>query len=167
MKDNLSIPQLKIMRHPAAILLILAIAMTSSCNFLKEKTFLGKKDRLLAEWQARQDSIRVADSIKHVNDSLLALENARLDSMRLAEEEKHVLESRYNIIVGSFITPAYAEACAEDYRRQGYDVKVIYRENSRFSLVSAESHESFRQAVSRVYQFQDTVAIDSWIFTQE
>lgn len=154
-----------IMRHPTAILLILAIAMISSCKFLKEKTFLGKKDRLLAEWQARQDSIRVADSIRHVHDSLLAIENARLDSLRLAEEEKHALESRYNIIVGSFITPAYAEALADDYRRRGYDVRIIHRENSRFSLVSAESHESFRRAVSRVQQFQDTVAIDSWIYT--
>lgn len=165
MKDNLSKRQLKIMRHPAAILLILAIVMTSSCKFLREKTFLGKKDRLLAEWQARQDSIRVADSIKHVNDRLLAIENARLDSMRLAEEEKHTLESRYNIIVGSFITPEYAEALADDYRRMGYDVRIIYKENSRFALVSAESHENFRRAVSRVYQFQDTVAIDSWIYT--
>jgi hypothetical protein len=154
-----------IMRHPTAILLILAIAMISSCKFLKEKTFLGKKDRLLAEWQARQDSIRVADSIRHVHDSLLAIENARLDSLRLAEEEKHALESRYNIIVGSFITPAYAEALADDYRRRGYDVRIIHRENSRFSLVSAESHESFRRAVSRIQQFQDTVAIDSWIYT--
>ncbi|HOF20771.1 MAG TPA: hypothetical protein PLO24_05930 [Bacteroidales bacterium] len=153
------------MRHPTAILLILAIAMISSCKFLKEKTFLGKKDRLLAEWQARQDSIRVADSIRHVHDSLLAIENARLDSLRLAEEEKHALESRYNIIVGSFITPAYAEALADDYRRRGYDVRIIHRENSRFSLVSAESHESFRRAVSRIQQFQDTVAIDSWIYT--
>jgi hypothetical protein len=107
----------------------------------------------------------VADSIRHVHDSLLAIENARLDSLRLAEEEKHALESRYNIIVGSFITPAYAEALADDYRRRGYDVRIIHRENSRFSLVSAESHESFRRAVSRIQQFQDTVAIDSWIYT--
>lgn len=154
------------MRYLTAIFLILILGMTSSCKFLKEKTFLGKKDRLKAEWLARQDSIRVADSIKRENDRLLAIENARLDSLRLAEEAKLELESKYNIIVGSFITPQYAEACAEDYRRRGYDVTIIQKENSRFALVAAESHENFRRAVSRVNQFRDTVELDSWIYTR-
>lgn len=120
----------------------------------------------MAEWQARQDSIRVADSIKHMNDSLLVIENARLDSLRMADERQMELESRYNIIVGSFITPEYAEACAENYRNRGYDVQIIQKENSRFSLVSAESHESVRRAIARVNQFQDTVEIDSWIYVR-
>lgn len=121
----------------------------------------------MAEYQAKQDSIRVADSIKHVNDSLLAIENARLDSIRMAEEQQMVIESRYNIIVGSFITPEYAEACAQDYRDQGYDVRIIKKENSRFNLVSAESHETIKRAIERVNQFQDTVAIDSWIYVKK
>ncbi len=154
------------MRHLTAIFLIMIIAMASSCKFFKEKKLFGKKDRMMAEWQARQDSIRVADSIKHVNDSLLVIENARLDSMRMAEERQLELESRYNIIVGSFITPEYAEACAEDYRNRGYDAKIIQKENSRFSLVSAESHESVRRAISRVTQFQDTVEMESWIYVR-
>ncbi|HOB83714.1 MAG TPA: hypothetical protein PK521_07665 [Bacteroidales bacterium] len=154
------------MRHLTAIFLIMIIAMASSCKFFKEKKLFGKKDRMMAEWQARQDSIRVADSIKHVNDSLLVIENVRLDSMRMAEERQLELESRYNIIVGSFITPEYAEACAEDYRNRGYDAKIIQKENSRFSLVSAESHESVRRAISRVTQFQDTVEMESWIYVR-
>lgn len=148
------------------VFLVFMIAMASSCKFLKEKTFFGKKDRLMAEWQARQDSIRVADSIKHISDSLLAIENARLDSIRIAEEQRMALDSRYNIIVGSFITPEYAEACAEDYRRRGYDVRIIQKENSRFSLVSAESHQSLRRALARVNQFQDTVQLDSWVYSK-
>jgi hypothetical protein len=154
------------MRHLTAIFLVLIIAMASSCKFFKEKKLFGKKDRLMAEWQAKEDSKRVADSINHVNDSLLAIENARLDSIRMADEEQMQLASRYNIIVGSFITPEYAEACAENYRNRGYDVKIIQKENSRFALVSAESHESVRKAVARVNQFQDTVEIDSWIYVR-
>jgi len=154
------------MRQLTAIFLVLIIAMASSCKFFKEKKLFGKKDRLMAEWQAKQDSIRVADSIKHVNDSLLAIENARLDSLRLADEQQMELESRYNIIVGSFITPEYAEGCAENYRNRGYDARIIQKENSRFSLVSAESHESVRRAIARVNQFQDTVEMDSWIYAR-
>lgn len=154
------------MRQLTAIFIVLMIAMASSCKFFKEKKLFGKKDRLMAEWQARQDSIRVADSIKHVNDSLLVIENERLDSLRMADERQMELESRYNIIVGSFITPEYAEACAVNYRNRGYDVQIIQKENSRFSLVSAESHESVRRAIARVNQFQDTVEIDSWIYVR-
>ena len=154
------------MRNLTAIFLILIIAMASSCKFFKEKKLFGKKDRLMAEWQAKQDSIRVADSIKRVNDNLLALENARLDSIRMAEEKQIELTSRYNIIVGSFITPEYAEACAVNYRNMGYDARIIQKENSRFALVSAESHESVRRAIARVNQFQDTVALDSWIYVR-
>lgn len=154
------------MRHFTAIFLILIIAMASSCKFFKEKKLFGKKDRMMAEWQAKEDSIMVADSLKRVNDRLNAIENARLDSIRMAEQKQSELTSRYNIIVGSFITPEYAETCAENFRNMGYDARIIKKENSRFSLVSAESHESVRRAIARVNQFQDTVATDSWIFVR-
>ena len=121
----------------------------------------------MAELQARQDSIRIVDSIKHVNDSLLAIVNSRLDSIRLAEEQQMALASRYNIIVGSFLTPEYAEACAEDYLNRGYEATIIRKENSRFSLVAAESHESVRRAIARTKQFQDTVEIDAWIYVRK
>ena len=45
-----------------------------------------KKDRTLERLRAEQDSIRVADSIRKVQESLLAIENAKLDSIRLKEE---------------------------------------------------------------------------------
>jgi hypothetical protein len=31
-------------------------------------------------------------------------------------------------------------------------------------MVSAEAHESYREAVARLKQFQDTVIIDAWIY---
>lgn len=121
----------------------------------------------MAEWQAKQDSVRVADSIKRVQDRLLAIENARFDSIRLASEQQLALSSRYNIIVGSFITPEYARAWAEEYRNRGYDAQIIKMEGTKFELVSAESHESIRKAVARLSQFQDTVDIDTWIYVRK
>ena len=118
----------------------------------------------MAEWQAKQDSIRVADSIKRVQERLLAIENERLDSIRLANEQQLTLASKYNIIVGSFITPEYARAWAEEYRNRGYEAQIIGVEGSRFELVSAESHESVSRAITRLHQFQDTVEIDAWIY---
>ena len=155
------------MRHlTAAFILAMLIAATPSCKYLKDiKLFGKKKDRVMAEWQAKQDSIRIADSIRKEQDRLIAIENARLDSIRLANEQQLIITyDKYNIIVGSFITPEYARAWAEEYRNRGYDAQIIPMEGSRFELVSAESHDNLRQAISRLNQFQDTVAIDAWIY---
>jgi len=155
------------MRYLTAFLLVLLLAFTPSCKYFKGKKLFGKKDRVMAEWQAKQDSIRVADSIRKVQDQLLAIENARLDSIRITNEQELVQASRYNIIVGSFITPEYARDWAEEYRTRGYDTKIIKMEGTRFELVSAESHESIRRAINRLNQFQDTVQVDAWIYIKQ
>jgi hypothetical protein len=154
------------MRHLSAVLLILLLAVTPSCNFFKNKGLFGKKARALAALQAQNDSIRVADSLRTVQEQLLAIENAKRDSIRLQEEARNAAEkkSKYNIIVGSFITPEYARGLSENYRLQGYDSKIFKMEGSNFELVSAESHESLRKAISRLQQFQDTVEIDAWLY---
>jgi hypothetical protein len=155
------------MRYLTAFLLVIFLALSPSCKYFKDKNlFSKKKDRVMAEWQAKQDSIRVADSIRKVQEQLLAIENARLDSIRWANEPPVVLESKYNIIVGSFITPEYARAWAEEFRNRGYDARILQMEGSRFELVSAESHESIRRAITRLHQFQDTIQIDSWIYVR-
>lgn len=157
------------MRHLSLAFLILLLGVAPSCNFFKNKGIFGKKAKTLATLLAQQDSIRVADSIRKVQDQILANENAKLDSLRLEEEARQLAAqtSKYNIIVGSFITPEYANGHAETYRLQGYDTKVIKMKGSSFELVAAESHNSLRKAISRLEQFQDTVEIDAWIYIRE
>lgn len=154
------------MRNFSVISLIAILTILPSCKFIKSKGWFGKKDNTVAIWQAKQDSIRVADSIRKAQDQLMAIENARLEAERQAEADRLALENqlRYNIIVGSFITPEYAKDFSEFYRKQGYDAKIIKMESSKFELVSAEAHKDFRKAVSRLKQFQDTVAIDAWMY---
>jgi len=154
------------MRHLFAVLLILLLAVAPSCNFLRNKGIFGKKARTLAAYRAQQDSIRVIDSLRKVHEHMLALENAKLDSIRLNEEERlaREKESKYNIIVGSFITPEFAVSFADEFRQQGYDTKIVKLEGTDFELVSAEAHSNLREAVSRLQRFQDTVAFDAWLY---
>jgi hypothetical protein len=152
------------MKNLPAILLIMLLLALSSCKYFKGWKLFGRKADTMAVWQARQDSVRVADSIKQVKDRLLAIENARLDSIRRAEE---ALLTKYNIIVGSFITPEYAKAWAEEYRNRGYNAKIIKMEGSRFELVSAEACESVGKAYSRLEKFRDTVQVDAWIYNKK
>jgi hypothetical protein len=152
------------MRYFTAIILAVLLLSLPSCKYFKEKKLFNKKDDVMAEWLAKQDSVRVADSIRQVQEQLLALEAARLDSIRVAEEAREALATQYNIIVGSFVTTEYAIAWAEEFRSRGYDAKIIRPENTRFELVSAESHPNPGRAVTRLEQFRDTVLIDAWIY---
>ena len=157
------------MRRLYVIVFILLLAVAPSCKFLKSKGLFGKEDKSLAAMLAQQDSIRVADSIRKVQAELMALENSKLDSARMAQEAQMAgaTNSRYNIIVGSFITPEYAKGLAEVYRKQGYEPRIIKMDGSSFELVVAESHVSFGKAFTRLKEFQDTVEIDAWMYIKK
>jgi len=157
------------MRHLAAFILALLLITLPGCKYFKGNKLFGKKKAHERElMQARQDSIRLADSLNRVQDRLKAIENAKLDSIRIAEEERaSQLKNRYNIIVGSFITPEYARTHAEKYRQDGYAARIIPMEGGRFDLVSAESYESFRKAVERLTWFQENVELGAWMYVMK
>jgi hypothetical protein len=154
------------MKQISLIFLIITLTILPSCKFFKDRGLFNKKAQTLVLLKARQDSLRIADSLRNVQNQLLALENARLDSINKATDEKIAL-SRYSIIVGSFITHDYAVAYADQYQKEGYETKIIPLEGTKFELVVAESHEKFSQAVSRLNQFHDTVNIDVWLYTRK
>ena len=154
------------MRLLASLLVVLLFSL-SSCKFVRDKGWFGKKSAdTLIVWQARQDSIRVADSIKAEIDKMKQIEKARLDALKLAEEERLAWEAKYkyHIIVGSFLTPEYAEEHKSLYLSRGYDATIVPDSRDRFNLVSAEVHESLSKAFKRLKQFQDTVEFESWIY---
>jgi hypothetical protein len=150
------------MRHLLAIIFIIILAIMPSCRFFGGKGSAKKKAE--AALMARYDSTRVADSIKKVQEDLRAIEMANLEAARKAEEEKALSDRKFNIIVGSFITPEYARLYLEEFKNKGYDARIIKVEGSRFELVSAEAHDNFRKAVQRLKEFQDTIQLDSWMY---
>lgn len=154
------------MRSIPAFMLVLLLTVLPSCKFLQNKVF-GKKAKALAEMKALQDSIRIADSVKNAQDYFAALENARLDSLRKADEERKLNETKYNIIVGSFMTPEYARIMSDQYRSMGYNPQIIKLSGSRFELVAAEGHKNLRSAVSRLTAFRDTLQMESWIYIRQ
>ena len=157
------------MRHFLIIFIVVLLILSPSCKKIKERGLFGKKAKTLEMLRAQQDSIRVADSLKRVENRIKAIEEARLDSILQAEQEKAAYEARnkFNIIVGSFVTPEFAQAWAEEYRKQGYDTKIIKMADSKFELVVAESYDRFSKAVQRLNQFQDTVDIDTWLYVNK
>ena len=157
------------MRQITVFLLAVLLFLPVSCKKIKQNGLFGKKARKLEILLAQQDSIRVADSIKRAENRQKAIEEARLDSLLRAEQEKAAYEAqmkKYNIVVGSFLTPEYARAWAEEYVKMGYDPQIIRMTDSMFELVVAESHEKYARAAQRLEQFRDTVEIDAWIYVR-
>jgi len=154
------------MRHFSIVFITMLLILSPSCKNIRERGLFGKKAKTLEMLRAQQDSIRVADSLKRVENRLRAIEEARLDSLILAEQERTANEARnkYNIVVGSFLTPEFAQGWAEEYRKQGYDSKIIRMAGSQFDLVVAESYDRFSKAMERLDAFQDTVDIDTWLY---
>ncbi len=142
------------------------LILSPSCKKIRERGLFGKKAKTLEMLRAQQDSIRVGDSLKRVENRLRAIEEARLDSLIQAEQEKAAYEAtnKYNIVVGSFLTPEFAKVWAEEYRKQGYDSKIVRMDGDRFDLVVAESYDRFSKARERLDAFQDTVDIDTWLY---
>lgn len=154
------------MKKVIAFLMIVMLVTAPSCNWLRKKGYIGKKAATEAALKLKQDSIRVADSIRKVQDRLLALETARQDSLNKADQARKEWESkyRYNIIIGSFITPEYARSYSAEFAAKGYTTRIIRLEGTKFEMVSAEAHDKFSTAVARLKQFQDTVAYDAWLY---
>jgi hypothetical protein len=55
----------------------------------------------------------------------------------------------------------------EEYRKQGYDPKIVKMDGSRFGLVAIEAYDSFTKAVSRLEKFKDTVQLESWLYIKK
>ena len=154
------------MRHLILFLVIMMLVLTPSCKWLREKGLIGRKADTMIVWKMKQENLRIEDSIKKAQDRLLAIEKARLDSLNASEQDRKEWEGkyRYNIIIGSFITPDYARKYSAEFAAKGYNTRIIKLEGTQFEMVSVEAHESLRKAVARLKQFQDTVAYDAWLY---
>jgi hypothetical protein len=157
------------MRHLLFVLVLGLLTILPSCKYFKGGLLFGKKARTMAIMKAKEDSVLVADSLQKVRDRLLKEDQARVDSMRMTEEVHLALNSKfkYNIIVGSFITPGYAQGLTEEYRKQGYDPKILKIDGSQFELVAIEAYDNFTKAVSRLQKFKDTVQLESWLYIKK
>jgi hypothetical protein len=151
------------MKHlsAAAFILIMLLVLSPSCKN-RGGLFGRKKADTTGVWLARQDSIRIADSIRKAQEALQSLENARLDSIRLAEEAR--LAYKFHIIVGSFYTPEYAKNLSEEYKAKGYNVQILQMPGSKFQLVSAESFDKFRPAINKLKDYQENIMPDAWLY---
>lgn len=150
-------------------LLLLAgiLLLTPSCDFMKSINPFGKKARETETLRQQQEAFRVADSIRVVNEEKAEAERARQAELaRVAEEEAQVV-SGYHVIVGSFLTPAYADAWLEHIKGLGYDARIVNMNGGRWQLVSARSFTSLHAAWNELGSIQDNINSEAWVYRME
>lgn len=157
------------MRHFFIILFISLLILSPSCTKTKGKGLFGKKEKTLEMLKAEHDSIMRADSLKRIENRLEAIQEALRDSIQQVEqeEEAYVASNKYNIIVGSYATPDLAKACAEKYRKMGYDPRIINAADNEHELVVVESYDQYDRAKERLRVFRSTIDADAWMYIKE
>lgn len=147
---------------------ILITILTGSCRFIEEKGWFGRGTDTLETYYAKQDSIRIADSIRQQEEALRTLEQARLDSIRAVEraEMERLARFKYHIIVGSFKTPEFADRYSDYFSGMGYQTEILFNEY-QFNLVSAKAFENLNEALRQLEHFRDTVELEAWLYINE
>ncbi|MBA7585198.1 hypothetical protein ES708_27169 [subsurface metagenome] len=156
------------MRKLIFILFAISIAF-SSCKFVKEKGWFGLKNAdTMDAYLRKQDSLHIADSISKVIAMQKAIEQARQDSINNAEQQRleRLTRFKYHIVVGSFITPQYADEWSVYYNSIGYGTEILKASNE-FNLVSARKYDNIKDALIDLGHFKDTVQIDAWVYINE
>ena len=143
------------------------LSLLISCRFIEERGWFKKDVDTLEAYYARLDSVRIADSIRQVNEERI-LEQARLDSIRAAEQAKaeRLARFKYHIIVGSFKTPEYADRYSEYYSGMGYETEILFNEY-QFHVVSAKALDDLNEALRQLENFRDTVELEAWLFINQ
>jgi len=149
-------------------IILLLFSFLTSCKFIEERGWFGKDADTLIAYQARMDSIQVADSINAIVESGRVFEQARLDSIRAIEtaEQERLARFKYHIIVGSFKTPEYADLYSKYYINMGYKTEILSNRYD-FNMVSARVFEDISEALRQLENFRDTVELEAWLFINE
>jgi len=127
----------------------------------------GKKAREVETLRQQQEAFRVADSIRVANEKQAEEERLRQAELTVTATEEAAAVSGYHVIVGSFLTPAYADAWLEHIKGFGYNATLIDMDGGRWQLVSAESFADLHAAWNALGRVRNNINSDAWVFRQE
>ena len=155
------------MKKLSLVLLAAVLVLTPSCDFMKSINPFGKKAREAEALRQQQEAFRIADSIRVANEKQAEAERARQAELAMVAEEQARVMTGYHVIVGSFLTPEYADAWLEHIKGFGYDTQLIGMNGGRWHLVSASSFPDLHQAWNAIGSVQDMIDGEAWVYRHE
>jgi hypothetical protein len=159
--------KLSFMKRLSLLFLAAVLLLTPSCDFMKSINPFGKKAREAEALRQQQEAFRIADSIRVANEKQAEAERARQAELAMEAEEQTRMMSGYHVIVGSFLTPAYADAWLEHIRGFGYDARIIEMNGGRWQLVSASSFPDLHQAWNALGGIAEKIDSEAWVYRND
>ncbi len=156
--------KLLFMKRLPLLLLAAVLLLTPSCDFMKSINPFGKKTREAEALRQQQEAFRIADSIRVAKEKEDEAERAMQAELAPAAGEKVSVMTGYHVIVGSFLTPAYASAWLEHIRSFGYDAQLIDMNGGEWQLVSAQSFPDLHAAWNSLTGIQDKINGEAWVY---
>ncbi len=155
------------MKRLSLVLLAAILLLTPSCDFMKSINPFGKKARETEAFRQQQEAFRIADSIRVVNEKQVEAERLRKAEMAEAASREAMAVSGYHVVVGSFLTPLYADEWLKHIKGFGYDARLVEMDGGRWQLVSAQSFENLHAAWNALEGIQVKVNGDAWVYRQK
>lgn len=153
-----------------SLVLISILSILSSCRNIREHGLFGRKSLDEAiEW-AKQDSMRVADSLESAEMEENLPEESIMEATVPAEVQSRPENDdgiKYYVIVGSFSNYDNAVQESEHYRVQGYETSIVNRTNSSGTIlymVSIKTFNELNEAESYNNTFKREVLSSAWVY---
>jgi len=160
-----------------AIFIIILLLFFPARRFLRQNGFFlfDKKTRKEALLWAKQDSIRVADSLKRIKiESNLPQDKQQDSTFKLNKEESPALagdiRDTYCIIIGTFSNSENARQAAEKYLRRGYKTSIISmtgKNGIKTELVSVKSFNNLNEATRYLREFKIKFDPKAWLYSHK
>jgi hypothetical protein len=154
----------------SVLVLFTVMFCLSSCGHFRLGGFFGNRSlRKAFEW-AKQDSARVADSLKRIAILNNPSTQVKQDSdVNLVTEKvsQTIPKGSYCIIVGSFSSSDNAQKRARDYFSKGYKTDIIESTNAagvKIQLVSVRSFGDKAEAIIFLKKFQQDIDSSAWLY---
>ena len=157
--------------------MILLLLFFPALMFLRKNgfVFFEKKVRKEALLLARQDSIRVADSLKRIKIESKVPEDKQKDRLANPVNSDNPSQTTdtgdtYYIIAGSFTNTENANLAAGKYRSLGYKTSIISTTNRngiKNELVSIKTFNNLNEAVRYLKEFKSKFDPEAWIYSKK
>ncbi|MFP4605551.1 MAG: SPOR domain-containing protein [Bacteroidales bacterium] len=148
---------------------IMVIVAFNSCDFFQSKNLFSNDDDSVL-MQKRQDSLKLADSIRTLHNELESLRQAHnrlLDSIKGEKPAKaqQTKGKKYHVIVGSFRKQEYLDSYNKFIQDKGFQTNILQNEFG-FKLISVDSYNNWNDAVHTLEGIQEDLEETAWIYKQ-
>jgi hypothetical protein len=139
-----------------------------SCDFFQKKDMFSNEQDSLLIYQKKQDSLRLADSIKKLEDQLTDLRRDHRKLLDSVRQSGQVQSSgyHYHVVVGSFKNPGYLDSYNKYVQEKGFNTKILQNKYG-FKLVVVESFNNWSKAVRTLEALRNDFEKRSWIYVEQ